>query len=86
MTGSSFIGHGKVIDWVNDCKVELLYSQTRTEERPGGQHAGSPHMFVRVTHVPTGIVADCGEARSRFLNKQIALGMIEYALVELEYL
>jgi protein subunit release factor A len=43
-------------------------------------------MFVRITHTPTGIAAECGEARSRFLNKQIALGMIEYALVELEYL
>lgn len=69
-----------------DLKIEIIYAQTGTIERPGGQHAGSPATMVRVTHTPTDIMAQCGEARSQFRNKQIATAMVEYALVELGYL
>lgn len=68
---------------LNDLRIESLYSQTRSTERPGGQHAGSPPMFVRVTHIPTDTVAECGFERSQFKNKQVAISMIEMALVEM---
>jgi len=70
---------------LNDLKIEVLYTQTRTAERPGGQHAGSPARFVRVTHIPTDTVAECGCQRSDFKNKQIAMAMIEMALAEMDY-
>lgn len=69
---------------LNDLKIESLYRQTRSTERPGGQHAGSPAMFVRVTHMPTDTVAECGFERSQFRNKQVAIAMIEMALVEMK--
>jgi protein subunit release factor A len=42
--------------------------------------------MVRVTHIPTGIMAQCGEATSQHRNKLIATAMVEYALVELGYI
>lgn len=70
---------------LDDLKIESLYSQTRSTERPGGQHAGSAPMFVRVTHIPTYTVAECGCMRSQFRNKQVAMAMIEMALAEIDY-
>ena len=70
---------------LDDLKIESLYSQTRTTERPGGQHAGSSPMFVRITHIPTYIVAECGFERSQFKNKKVAMAMIEMALAEIGY-
>lgn len=73
----------KLASWKDDCKIEQCYVQTRTTERPGGQHAGTPAMFIRVTHIPTGTVAESGEMRSQFQQKKIAMLMIETALVEM---
>jgi len=70
--------------WKDDCKVEKCYVQTRTTEQPGGQHAGMPATFVRVTHIPTGTVAEAGVMRSQFEQKRIAMLMIELALVEMK--
>lgn len=61
-------------------KVELIYRQTGTPQLPGGQHAGIPAADVRVTHLRTGIMAQCGEARSQHQNRKVAMEMIEWAL------
>jgi peptide chain release factor len=61
-------------------RVEVIYTQTGTTERPGGQHAGSPAREVRVTHEPTGLMAQCGIHRSQHRNRQTAMEMIEWAL------
>lgn len=48
-------------------------------DRRGGQHAGvSPG--VRVTHVPTGIMAYVSTDNSQFRNREIALDMILTAI------
>lgn len=60
--------------------VEVIYLQTGTTEMPGGQHAGTPASSIRVTHIPSGVMAQCGACRSQFKNKAVALGMIEAAL------
>ena len=70
-----------VTSWQDDCKVEVIYEQTGTTERPGGQHAGIPASSIRVTHEPTGIMAQYGEERSQHKNKQIAIEMIEWGLM-----
>ena len=69
---------------LDDLKIESLYTQTRSTQCPGGQHAGSPSMFVRITHIPTDTVAECGFERSQFKNKQVAMAMIEMALIEMK--
>ncbi len=50
----------------------------------GGQQVGSPNYPVRVTHLPTGIMAECGFHRSQHKNRALAFEMIEFALIELE--
>lgn len=61
-------------------RVEVIYLQTGTTQCPGGQHAGTPATKIRVTHIPSEIVAECGVSRSNHKNKTIAMGMIEAAL------
>lgn len=60
--------------------VEVIYLQTGTTEYPGGQHAGTPVSSIRVTHIPSGVMAQCGACRSQHKNRTIAVGMIEAAL------
>lgn len=61
-------------------RVEIIYRQTGTATPPGGQHAGSPVSDIRVTHLPSGVFAQCGACRSQHKNKMIAIEMIEAAL------
>jgi peptide chain release factor 2 len=61
-------------------KVEIIYCQTGTTEMPGGQHAGTPASEIRITHVPSGVFAQCGAARSQHKNRQICIEMLEAAL------
>lgn len=42
---------------------------------PGGQHVGT-HGGVKITHLPTGLVAMCDADRSQFRNRQIAMDML----------
>lgn len=69
---------------ISDYKVETIYTATGTTERPGGQHAGMPATEIRVTHLDTGIMAQCGVHRSQHKNKQVAESMIEWALADLK--
>lgn len=54
----------------------------RPPEHQGGQQAGSAPYAVKVTHLPSGLVSQCGLGRSQHKNKVVAEGMIEYALHE----
>ena len=49
---------------------------------PGGQHQNKTESAVRVTHVPTGVVAIAREGRSQHQNRQLALARLERALTE----
>jgi len=62
--------------WRDDLLIKVI-----RPENKGGQHVGVRIDPVRVTHEPTGIMAQCGEMRSQHRNKQIAVEMIEWALV-----
>ena len=63
--------------------VERIYLQTGTTDFPGGQHAGLPHSAMRVTHVPTGLMAQCGAERSDHKNRALATEMVQWGLVSI---
>lgn len=57
----------------------------RFEHRAGGQTVGNPCPSVKVTHMPTGIIAFCESERSQSRNLRGCKAMIEYGLAEIEW-
>lgn len=85
---TSFAAVDVMPEITDDVEVDLNMADVRADyyraSGAGGQHINKTSSAVRMTHLPTGIVAQCQSQRSQHQNKDRCLQILRAKLYELE--
>jgi peptide chain release factor 2 len=85
---TSFAAVSATAEIDDDIDIKLDMSVCRVDtyraSGAGGQHVNKTDSAIRITHEPTGIVAQCQSSRSQHQNRDNALKQLKAKLYELE--
>jgi len=77
-----------VLPEAEEFDVEVKESDLRVDSYcssgPGGQSVNTTYSAIRLTHVPTGIVAQCQDQKSKLKNYDKALSVLRTRIYEME--